>query len=59
MDDERKHNPGEPTFGDGHGGEHNPGEPEFGEQGLGDAEVETDDEHGIADQVADRAEGHS
>ncbi len=59
MDDERRHNPGEPTFGEGHGGEHNPGEPTFGEEELGDTEVETDDEHGIADVVADRAEGHS
>ncbi len=51
---DQPHNPGEPTFGEGHGGEHNPGEPEFGEQ-----ELDRDDEHGMADEVADRAEGHS
>ncbi len=50
------HNPGEPQFGDGHGGEHNPGEFEFGESD--DAEG-SGGEHGAADDVADRAEGHS
>ena len=49
-----KHNPGEPQFGEEHGGEHNPGEPEFGEQ-----ELDRDDEHGLADEVVDNAEGHS
>jgi len=45
------HNPGEPQFGEGHGGEHNPGEPQFG-----------DDEEGHASdagEAADNAEGHS
>jgi hypothetical protein len=44
------HNPGEPEFGDGHGGEHNPGEPDFGD----DVAAEN-----AADEVAERAEGHS
>jgi len=45
------HNPGEPTFGEGHGGEHNPGEPQFGEADQGEA--------GDAAEAADNAEGHS
>lgn len=68
MDDERRHNPGEPTFGEGHGGEHNPGEPSFGEEEFGDTELDRDDTHGTPDmaedvndavEAAERPEGHS
>ena len=60
MEDERRHNPGEPKFGEGHGGEHNPGEPTFGEQEQGGDDLEGQGgEHGAADDVADAAEGHS
>ena len=48
-----EHNPGEPTFGEGHGGEHNPGEPKFPEDAT------TDDEPTDAGEAADIAEGHS
>jgi hypothetical protein len=55
MSDDPKHNPGEPEFGDGHGGKHNPGEPEFGSQ----AEHDHDGEPADADEAAEIAEGHS
>ncbi len=69
MDDERRHNPGEPQFGEGHGGEHNPGEPSFEEEEFGDTELDRDDTHAAealeageptdAGEAADFAEGHS
>lgn len=34
-------------------------EPAFGEEDLGDTELDRDDTHGLADEVAERAEGHS
>ena len=34
------------------------GEPAFGEEDLGDMELDRDDTHGLADEVAARAEGH-
>ena len=34
-------------------------EPQLEEQDLGDTELDRDDTHGLADEVADRAEGHS
>ncbi len=49
-----EHNPGEPDFGHDEAAEHNPGEPQFGtenEDEGGDAET--------AEDVAERAEGHS
>ena len=68
MSDDPKHNPGEPQFGEGHGGEHNPGEPRFGEEAFGDSELDRDDTHAVeelgdepadADEAAEIAEGHS
>ena len=55
MSDDAEHNPGEPEFGEGHGGRHNAGEPEFGPSDEHDHEHEPAD----ADEAAEVAEGHS
>ena len=35
------------------------GAPTFGEEDFGDSELDRDDTHGLADEAAERAEGHS
>jgi hypothetical protein len=38
-ENESPHNPGEPEFGDEHGGEHNPVEPSLGNESSGGGDV--------------------
>ena len=59
MDDHEKHNPGEPEFGEGHGGAHNPGEQQFGGEDETTDPAEPGEGAQDADDASERAEGHS
>ena len=57
MDEEQKHNPGEPEFGEhSDEAEHNPGEPEFGEVRLTILETPGHTPEGISILVYDTAQ---